>query len=87
MTSDDCAWLDARIAKTKELIERYEDAIAAVGAGGGMQSYTLDTGQSRQTVTRADLGRLQDMLNSLENRLSTLQARRNGAGVRVLPGW
>jgi hypothetical protein len=85
MTSDDIEWLDARIARTKELIVAIEDAIEKVG--GGMQSYTLDTGQTRQTVTKADLSSLEIRLNSLENRLATLQARRNGAALNVRPVW
>jgi hypothetical protein len=85
MTSDDIEWLDARIARTKELIVAIEDAIEAVG--GGMQSYTLDTGQTRQSVTKADLSSLEIRLNALENRLSVLQARRNGAALNVRPVW
>jgi hypothetical protein len=87
MTSERIAWLDARIAKTKTLIEKYEDAIDALSAPGGAESYSLDTGQTRQSVTRANLGSLQATLDSLENRLSTLYARRNGASVNVIPGW
>lgn len=77
MTIDN-AWLDARITRAKELIVIYEDAIEAVGTIG--QSYTLDTGQSRQTVTKGDIGSMRLMLQAQENRLSTLCARRFGAG-------
>ena len=86
MTGIDTAWLDARIAATQALILAYEAAILAIG--NGVQSYTLDTGQSRQVVTRADLGTLNAMLNSLMNRYATLDARRNGSHVFVdAPGW
>lgn len=84
---DDSAWLDARIEKVEALIVAYEDAILALGTDGGMQSYTLDTGQSRQTVTRQDLGSLRLQLESLENRRSVLKARRNGASFNARPGF
>jgi hypothetical protein len=83
--SDDTAWLDARIAATKTAIEAVEDAITALA--GGAFSYTLDTGQTRQTVTKANVASLRTMLDSLDNRLATLQARRCGSSSRVIPGW
>ena len=42
----DAAFLQARIDATKAQIIAYEDAATAL-AGGGVQSYTLDTGQTR----------------------------------------
>lgn len=82
----DAEWLDARIEKTKTLIEAIEDAIAAVSVGG-VQSYMLNTGQTQQQVTKANLGSMRLQLDSLENRLSTLQARRCGAVAQVRPGF
>jgi hypothetical protein len=83
---DDSDWLDARIERTKELIVKVEDAIDALTVGA-VASYTLDTGQTRQTVTKQSIGTLRLQLDQLENRLSTLQARRCGASTRVIPGW
>lgn len=51
------------------------------------QSYTLDTGQSSQRVTRPDVERLQDQYDGLLNRIATLDARCNGASQQVIPGW
>jgi hypothetical protein len=83
----DAAFLQARIDATKAQIIAYEDAATAL-ASGGVQSYTLDTGQSRQTVTRLDLDNLQKTIDSLYNRLATLEARLNGSGtVTVRPAW
>ena len=80
--------LEARIAKTKVLITAHEDAIEAILAGGAMQAYTLDTGQSRQSVTRADLSNLEKTLDSLYNRLDVFCARLNLSGVVVArPGF
>lgn len=78
-------WLEARVTATKAMIIAYENAILALA--GGSQSYSLDTGQTRQTVTKADLGSLRLQLNELENRLSVLDARLCGAGTNVVPGF
>jgi hypothetical protein len=84
---DQTAWLDARITKTKTLIEAYEDAVLAF-ADSNVQSYQLDTGQTRQLVTRAQLGSMQLTLSRLESRLATLEARRGGcAQFNMRPGW
>lgn len=82
----DAEFLQARIDATKTQIVAYEDAITAL-TSGGVQSYTLDTGQSRQTVTRLELSGLNDALDGLYNRLVTLQARQNGGSVIVGPAW
>lgn len=78
-------WYQDRITRTQELIIIYEDAIAAIG--GGAQAYTLDTGQTRQQVTKAQMSQMKNTLNMLENRLTTLCARVNGAGVISRPGF
>lgn len=71
-----------RIEKTKELIERYEDAVSNIMANG-IQSYVLDTGQSKQVVTKANIEKLQEQIDVLYNRLATLDARVNGTGVVI----
>lgn len=81
----DTEWIDARIAATKAAILAYEEAITALA--GGAQLYTLDTGQTRQTVQRAQLSDLRLALGALENRLATLQARRDGGTLVVRPGY
>lgn len=83
----DATFLQERITVTKAHIVACEDAATAL-AGDGVQSYTLDTGQSRQTVTRRDLDDLQKTIDSLYNRLATLEARLNGSGtVTARPAW
>lgn len=64
-----------RLTAAKALALAYENAIEALSAAGGVQSYTLDTTQSRQTVTRADIPALNSMLDSIYNRVATLEAR------------
>lgn len=82
----DRAFIQARIDAIKLMIVAYETAADALAAG--VQSYTLDTGQTRQTVTKLDLVALQNTIDGLYNRCATLEARRNGSGVlTVRPGW
>lgn len=83
----DREFLAARIVATKALIVAYEDAVAALATANGVQSYTLDTGQSKQTVTRADIMSLNTTLDSLYNRLATMEARLNGAALTARPCW
>jgi len=73
------SFLQGRIDVTKAQIVAYEDALTALAAG--VQSYTLDTGQSKQTVTKFDLGKLNEIVESLYNRCATLEARLNGSGT------
>lgn len=78
-------FIQSRIDKTKELIIAYEDAVLNL-VSGEIQSYTLDTGQSRQTVTKADMTALNSQIDILYNRLSTLCLRLTGSGaVTVVP--
>lgn len=81
----DMTFWTERISVVKSQIVAYEDAAAALI--GGVQSYTLDTGQTRQTVTRFDLGALTSMIDRLYNRLATLEARAYGGAVTVRPAW
>lgn len=83
----DRKFIKERITVTKAMIVAYEDAVTALGTQGGVVSYTLDTGQSRQTVTRADISSLNRMLDSLYNRLATFEARLYGASLTARPAW
>lgn len=82
----DIAWFNERIAATKTAIESYEAAELALTTGGA-QSYTIDTGQSRQTVTRSNLTEIRKGVESLYNRLATLESRVFGSTTRVAPLW
>lgn len=87
MSCNDYQYLTARIAATEAAIEQYENAELALTTGG-VQSYTIDTGQSRQTVTRANLSEIRRGVDSLYNRRATLIARRDGCGVVITrPCW
>lgn len=69
---------EERLAQAKAQVLIYDAAITALVTGGA-QSYTLDTGQSKQQVTKLDLDKLQAILASLENKVVTLEARCNGS--------
>lgn len=80
-------FIQQRITATELLIVAYEDALAAFAADGGIQSYSLDTGQSKQTVARAQIASIRILLDGLYNRVATLQARLSGASVVVRPAF
>lgn len=80
---DDREWLEARLAATEELIIAYEEAILRVAGSDGTNgaiSYSLDTTQTRVTVTRASLGESRLMLQSLENKRAVLRVKLGYAG-------
>tara|TARA_R110002153_G_C13332612_1_gene498623 strand:- start:40096 stop:40350 length:255 start_codon:yes stop_codon:yes gene_type:complete len=81
----DSSFIQARITSTKALIIAYETATLAL-VGGGIQSYTIDTGQNRNTVTKLDLDTIQKTIDSLYNQCATLEARLNGSGTSIARG-
>ncbi len=82
----DNSFLQDRIDATKKLIIAYEDAMLALSEGA--QSYTLDTGQTRQTVTKLNLSTIRSTIDTLYNRYATLETRLNGNGsIHVRPDW
>lgn len=82
----DATYIQARIVATKAQIEAYEGAALAFG-NENTQSYTLDSGQGRQTVTRANLAELQKTIDTLYNRLNSLEMRLNSGSITVQPLW
>ena len=80
-------FLTDRITATEAAIVAYEAAAEAFASNGLTQSYRLDTGQTVQNVTRADLDMITSTLDILYNRLSTLCARRDGAASIGRPAW
>lgn len=79
-------FLQTQITDTENLITTYQTAVASLVAGE-IQSYTLNTGQSTQTVTNANIGVLNSQIDILYNRLATLEVRCSGASGVVIPGW
>jgi len=73
----DRAFYQARIDATEASIVAFETALDEFASGA--QSYTIDTGQTRQTVSKANITELRKHLDALYNRRATLKARLDGA--------
>jgi len=87
LSTNDYQYLTERIAAVEASIAQYEEAELAL-VTGGVQTYSLDTGQSRQSVTKLNLTEVRRGLDSLMNRRQTLLARRDGCGSVIAgPAW
>lgn len=83
----DEAFLRERITATKNQIATLEDAALSLSSGA-ITSYTLDTGQSRQVVQKSSINIINKVIDSLYNRLATLEARLTGNGTVIgRPTW
>lgn len=82
----DVIFLQARILATQNLIIVLETALLTLSSGS-TQSFTLDTGQTRQSVTKKDTPSIQASLDSAYNLLATLEARLYGSAGQARPGW
>lgn len=80
----DTFWSD-RLAAAKSMVAAYDAAILALVAGA--QSYQLDTGQTRQLVSKANLASLRAARDGLLNEVATLEARLCGASTHVVPNF
>jgi hypothetical protein len=63
-------WIAQRITRSEAMVIVYENALEALA--GGAQQYSFDTGQSRQTVTKADMSQLRETLKFWEQRRKEL---------------
>lgn len=83
----DNAFITDRINATKTMIIALEDAFIHL-SNGTIESYMLDTGQSVQKVTNQNIAEISKVIDSLYNRLVTLEARLTGNGVNIgVPAW
>jgi len=78
----DNAFLDERITWVKSVIVQYEQGILDVAANN-VASYQIDTGQTRQIVTRNNLTETRKTLEGYYSLLADLCNRRYGSGVVV----
>lgn len=67
-------------------VEELEDAISGL-VDGSIQSYQLDSGQTRTLVTKQQMSPMYLALMRAENRVATLSARVEGAGFRMVPDF
>lgn len=82
-------WLD-ELENAKRLLHEIEKAILFLTQktieAGGVQEYTIDTGQDRQTVKRADLSSLYARQKELLSLIDMLESRLRPAGGAVRIG-
>ncbi len=80
-------FLQDQITVIETAITAYTNALVALG--DGILSYTLDTGQTRQTVTKADIGTINKTLDSLYNRRDIFMQRTGAtcSTIRVRPSF
>lgn len=93
-SDDSQSFWEDELANSRTLLEQLDRAIYAlsmsVTSSEGVVEYTLDTGQNRQTVKRADLPQLQNQRNSLLNTIDMLERKLglHGSPCRqIVPGF
>lgn len=80
------SYLQERITAVKNLIVAYEAAFTAVLLNGE-KSYTVDTGQTRTTVTKHNISEMRLAYTALLDLLRTLEAQLYGSAGQGIPGW
>jgi hypothetical protein len=83
------SYWESELKNARILLYKYDEAIAAL-ADAGVKSYTLDTGQSSQSVTRQDMAMLTERRRELMAQVRQLEqylgVGKPGA-LNVFPGW
>ena len=77
-------WEVARLEKIKTSIEALEDALIAFAENDLLQTYRLDTGQTSQSVSRAEIGSLKNTLAFYYGQYDTWCNRLYGCGTRYV---
>jgi hypothetical protein len=80
----DREFLLEQIEFLKQAITAYNTAILAVQTGG-VQSYSINTGQTQQSVTKQNLSTIIGTYNSMLNTLQTLEALLYGGSFYARP--
>lgn len=84
--AEERAFLEAQLVLVEAAITATWAAITAVSTGA-VQSYSLDTGQTRQTVTKANIGSIRLQLKELYTLRDMLRTRLCGGSYYVRPGF
>ena len=82
----DVQFLQAQITAVQNRITEYNDTLLLLAANPE-QSYTINSGQTVQTVTYRSVKSMEETLDGLYNRLAALEARLYGSGLQARPGW
>lgn len=86
MPSNDREWDLRRLRRVEEQILELEDIETKI-LSGKVYSYTLDTGQTRESVTRHNITELRKYIEALENRRATLLAKLRGSSFVGRPAY
>lgn len=87
--SSDKYWRD-ELQNSRILLFEIDKAIDAFNKNSNIQSYTIDTGQDKQTVSRSNIGELFSQRSKLISQIAVLEARLNVGGSRatqICPGF
>jgi hypothetical protein len=80
--------LNTQMTTLQNHVTAWNGALIALSAANGVKSYTVDTGQSVQTVTRNEINKINDVIQSLLNQIAVIETRLTGCGsTYVNPGW
>lgn len=84
--SSEIFWAD-ELANARYILSLVNKAICELTANP-TQSYTLDTGQTKQTVTKADLVQLYQRRDALIGQIATLESRTGShQATQIIPGF
>jgi hypothetical protein len=67
-----CVEIQARIDKYKLIIANYEDALAFLSLNP-RKSYSIDTGQTKESVTVLDMDKITDTIETIEGIIARLE--------------
>lgn len=84
----DCTFITNEIATTEQMIENINSVLLKLTLNP-RASYSIDTGQSKETVTVLDMNRLRALKNGLISDLQGLYDMCEGTGdpTYTRPGW
>ena len=79
-------WYEKRLEKAMAHVEELEAAISAL-VDGSIQTYQLDTGNTRTLVSKQQMSPMYKALKDAESRVASLEAKVCGASSRIVPDW
>ena len=82
----DTSFLEARITAVKARFVLWEEAITQISTGA-VQSFTVDTGQTRQVVTMVNITEARNSMAAEYSLLYSLESRLYGGSVTARPGY
>lgn len=77
-------FIQTQITRIEAMLTAYNDAIIAITTGQ-IQSYSLNTSQSVQTVTKHNIAAIQRQYSALLSQHESLCARIHGGSVQARP--